>query len=278
MSATAATPATHPAVPWRRIQFVELEDLPWFPAPWRDAGTSYLNLMVTVSGQAKLLVPKLAEAIERSGATRIVDLCAGGGGPLPVLMRGLTERGLHVQAVVTDLYPNLPALNRLAEASDGLIRVEHRPVDAANVPADLPGLRVIFNAFHHLPTPVAQSVLASAVKDNQPIVIMEVVERSALQLIGMIFAPIFFLLALPFLRPFRWSWVFWTYIIPVLPLFIFWDGVVSTLRIYSVGELHELVSRLDAPGWTWDIGQIPLGSAPAKATYLVGLPPRQGVS
>jgi hypothetical protein len=89
----------------------------------------------------------------------------------------------------------------------------------------------------------------------------------------MFLAPLNFCLTLPLQRPFRWTWLPFTFILPLIPAFILWDGVVSWLRIWSVGELKELVAELDAPGWSWDIGLIKLGKAPAHATYLVGYPP-----
>lgn len=259
-------------IPWPRVQLVELEDLPWWPAVWRDAGTTFLQFMVTASGHAALLAPKLAEALRRSGQERLVDLCAGGGGPLWTILEALGREGLRPQAVITDLFPNRGAFERMAALSGGQITPELRPVNAADVPADLAGLRVVFNAFHHLPPDVARGVLASAVRDRQPIAIFEVVNREPLSLLGMLFAPLTFTLSLPFLRPFRWAWVLWT-LIPVLPLFVLWDGVVSWLRIYTAPELRAMVQTLDAPGWTWDIGTIRLGKAPGHAVYLVGLPP-----
>lgn len=264
---------TTPPVRWRRLQLVELEDQPWFPAVLRDAGTSFLRFMVSVSGHARHLAPKVAEALERSGQDRLVDLCAGGGGPLPVILAELRRLGHTPQAVVTDLYPNRPAFERLAQESGGQIVPELRPVDASAVPADLRGLRVIFNAFHHLPPPLARQVLQDAARAGQPIAIFEVVSREPLSLLGMFLAPLNFVLTLPFLRPFQWSWVLWT-LLPVLPLFVLWDGVVSWLRIYSEPELHELVAGLDAPGWTWEIGRTRLGAPPAHATWLLGLPPQ----
>ena len=43
-------------------------------------------------------------------------------------------------------------------------------------------------------------------------------------------------LATPFIRPFRWSRLFWTYVIPLVPLTCWWDGVVSQLRAYTPAE------------------------------------------
>lgn len=266
--------STREAVWWPRMQLVELEDLPWFPSVMRDAGTAFIALAARVAGHAAMLVPKIEEALARSGTTDLVDLCVGGGGPLPVVVASLRARGWTGTAWASDLYPNRPAMARLAAESDGAIRPRPDPVDATAVPADLPGLRVIFNAFHHFPPDKARAVLEDAVRSGRPIAVFEIVSREPLPLLGLLMSPLNFALALPFLRPFHWAWVPLTYVVPALPAFVFWDGIVSWLRIYSVGELQALVADLDAPGWTWDIGRIQLGSAPAHATYLVGVPPR----
>jgi len=191
-------------------------------------------------------------------------------------MRELADKGLSVKAVLTDLYPNLPAFARVSSAHRELIELRSEPVDATNVPASLDGLRVMFNAFHHFKPELATAVLQDAAAKKQPIAIFEVVSREALSLVGMFLSPLNFALSVPFLRPFQWSWLLFTYVVPVLPAFVLWDGLVSWLRIYSEAELCELTSRIETPpGWTWDMGRIRLGNAPAHATYLIGLPPKQ---
>jgi hypothetical protein len=264
---------TEESVWWPRVQLVELEDLPWFPTLLRDAGTAYIALAGRAAGHAALLIPKVDEALERSGKDRLLDLCAGGGGPLPVVVEGLRASGRDVTAQVSDLYPNVDALQRVADASGGAITARLTPVNATAVPDDLDGLRVIFNAFHHFPPEVARQVLGDAVRAGQPIAVFEILSREPLPLVGLLLSPLTFALSLPFLRPFRLAWVPLTFLVPVLPAFVIWDGIVSWLRIYGVGELQRLVKSLDAPGWTWDIGRIRLGGAPAHATYLVGYPP-----
>ena len=67
----------------RRRHLVELEDLPWWPRVFRDAATDYL---VTAIRHARVYdghAPRLAAAVKRAGADRIIDLCSGGGGPSP---------------------------------------------------------------------------------------------------------------------------------------------------------------------------------------------------
>ena len=73
----------------------------------------------------------------------------------------------------------------------------------------------------------------------------------------------------PFVRPFRWSRLLFTYLIPLIPLLVLFDGTVSMLRIYQPDELRALVAGV--PGqesYTWDIGEAP-GLGPI---HLVGTP------
>ena len=57
----------------------------------------------------------LANAVKQSGATRIVDLCSGSGGPLPcVLNKMRAEYGLPLlRGVLTDIFPHPDAWDRL---------------------------------------------------------------------------------------------------------------------------------------------------------------------
>lgn len=259
----------------RRIQLVELEDQPWFPRAWRDAGTAYLELAARLAGHSALLAPALERVLRACGAKRIVDLCSGGGGPVVAITEELARRGDRVEVLLTDFYPNLPAFERARERSGGRIDFSTAPVDATRVPAELTGLRTIWNAFHHFRPESAARILADAADARQPIAVFEIVGREPASILGILFAPILFALALPFLRPFNWTWLPFTYLVPVLPLFVLWDGLVSCLRVYMPADLRALLERLEPrhrDAYAWEIAQVRLGAAPTHATVLVGLP------
>ena len=76
----------------------------------------------------------------------------------------------------------------------------------------------------------------------------------------------------PFIRPFRWSRLFFTYVLPIVPLASIWDRVVSCLRVYSPEEMRELVQSLGPNDYGWDIGRLAVKNAPTKLTYLIGRP------
>jgi hypothetical protein len=147
------------------------------------------------------------------------------------------------------------------------------PVDATAVAAERPGLRTFFNAFHHFRPDLARRILARAVETGRPIAVVEVLSRSVLAVVGILLAPLFVMLSLPFLRPFRWAWIPFTYLVPVIPLFVLWDGIVSVLRIYDEGELRALAAEADPDGrFDWQVETIPMPPAPVPGVALVGVP------
>ena len=70
----------------KRIHLFELEDQPWFPRIIRDLTTDYLHFMQTALKLEGALLPLVERALRESGTNRIVDLCSGGSGPVPLLV------------------------------------------------------------------------------------------------------------------------------------------------------------------------------------------------
>ena len=61
--------------------------------------------------------------------------------------------------------------------------------------------------------------------------------------------------------------------LPLIPLVLLFDGIVSVLRTYSVAELEELVASVEADeGWEWRTGTLRIGSSPLTITMLTGRP------
>lgn len=235
------------------MHLVEIHDLPWCPPSLRNALTDFLAFALDVPRAYGPAGPLLRDAARRSGARRIVDLCSGAGGPWRRLGAVV---GLPV--TLTDLYPHRHAA------------LHPEPVDARAVPASLDGLRTLFTSFHHFRPHEARAILENAVTRRQGIAIFEVARRAPLDLLVVTLTWLGVVLALPFIRPFRWSRLFWTYLPPVLPLVGTFDAIVSCLRWYSPAELRELVAGLDS--YDWDIGERRAPLSPLRMTYLIGVP------
>lgn len=256
-----------------RLHLVELEDLPWFPAPVRDAATGYLQMMIHQSDAFGPAVPLLSDAISRTGAGRIVDLCSGGGGPWRRLSAALRDAGVSRPVLLTDRYPNVGAVHAVNGGDTAVpVALHPAPVDATQVPSSLDGFRTMFSAFHHFRPHDARAVLADAVADGAPIAIFERTKRNLTCFLLMLVTPLFVLLGMPAVRPFRVTNLLFTYLIPLVPIVVIWDGIVSTLRTYSVEELRALVASV--PGqeqFDWSIGEA-AGRGPLPMLYLVGTP------
>lgn len=254
----------------RRFHLIELEDQSWFPGVIRDLATDYLQFMAAAFRMDRAMAPTIRRVLDENATTSIVDLCSGGSGPMLLLVKDLAADGVPVRATLTDLYPNVPAFEAIASQSGGLITFETSSVDARDVPATLKGLRTIFNGFHHLRPEDARSVLHAAAAAHQPIAIFEISERSWRTLIPILLTPLFVWIATPFMRPFLWRRLFWTYPVPAVPCTCLWDGAVSQLRAYTLDELRALCEG-SAP-MRWDVGQIPIVKGRGHLTYLVGSP------
>ena len=134
----------------------------------------------------------------------------------------------------------------------------------------------MFSSFHHFPPDEARAILQSAVDARQGIGIFEITSRSA-SAVGMMF--LWFLtpfLFTPTIRPFRWSRLFYTYVLPIIPLVLLIDGLVSCFRTYQPQELRQLVDSLATSEYRWEIGKQSgtLGALPV--TYLIGFPRDRG--
>lgn len=262
----------------RRLHLFEFEDLPWFPSAVRDCMTDFLGFMGSMRHAAlpyRGFAARLGAALSRTGDGTVVDLCSGTGGPALTIARLLeAEHGRRVRLVLTDLYPNVRRLNEVRSDTACHVEFSPQPVDAASVPESLRGFRLICNGFHHLAPERARACLQDAVDKRQGIAIAELVDRSPASLFLVAVGVSAQLAVTPFIRPWRARRFLFTYALPVAPLCTLWDGVVSCLRAYDVGELERLVQSLRGNDYDWEIGRLPVPKMPAKVTYLIGSPRR----
>lgn len=254
---------------------MEIHDQLWCPVSLRDALTDNLQFYLNLGNHYAPVVPLLRRALKRTGARRIVDLCSGGGGPWLRLHRALDAEGEQaIDVVLTDKFPNHAALEWARAATAGRVHFYPDPVDATRVPAGLDGFRTLFTSFHHFRPEEARAILRDAVLNRQGVAVFEVTARRPIAILAGVMVPLLVLLSAPFIRPFRWSRLAWTYLPPVLPIVATFDGIVSCLRTYDPAELRVLTAGLTDDGYTWEIGELPGWRSPVPVTYLIGVPGR----
>ncbi|WP_298535468.1 hypothetical protein [uncultured Algibacter sp.] len=253
-----------------RIHLFEFEDQKWFPESIRNYGTDFLQFLSNKTKLYKPIISVIKKGLKKANTNTIIDLASGGGGGLLWLNSKLKKDIPNLKIVLTDYFPNISAFKYTVEQSDNFSYIS-TSVDAKNVPDDLKGLRTQFLSLHHFKPNDAHKILQNAVNSNSSIAVFEAQERSVPSIIAMLFSPLSVLFTTPFIRPFKLGRIIFTYLIPIVPLFVLWDGIVSCLRTYSIKEMQEIVNQLkNKEQFHWEIERVKSG--PGVILYLLGTP------
>ncbi len=252
-----------------RVHVFEFEDQGWFPTFLRNYATDFLQFLSNQTKMYKPILPILVKALRESNTNQIIDLGSGGGGGLIWLNSQLKKDVPNLKIVLTDFYPNISAFEFTKKKADNFEFIK-TPVDARNVPPELKGLRTQFLSLHHFNPDDAKQILQNSIDTNSSIAIFEAQERSIPSILAMLFSPISVLLTTPFIRPFTVGRIIFTYLIPIVPLVVVWDGLVSSLRTYSVNEMNALIENLnEKEKYNWEVNKVKSG--PGAILYLIGI-------
>lgn len=254
-----------------RIHLVEFEDLGWFPKNIRNYMTDFLQFVANRFDFYKTITPVLKKGVSVSGTNTIIDLASGGGGGWLKLSEHVAEEMPEVTVCLTDFYPNIPAFERTKLKNPTVFSYETHSVNALNVPSHLKGLRTQFLSLHHFRPDDAQQIFQNAVDARSPIAIFEAQRRTVGDFIKFFFSPLNVLFVTPLIRPFSFGRIFFTYLIPIVPIFVWWDGLVSVLRTYSDKEIHGLIAKLrNGDTFEWEVSCVKSGQV--KIYYVLGIP------
>lgn len=254
----------------KRIHLFEFEDQQWFPVFLRNYVTDFLQFLSNKAKVYKPIIEVIHTTLSKNDTKNIIDLGSGSGGGLLWLSNELKKANPDLRILLTDFYPNTAAFEYIKKQSD-IFSYYSDPVDAKNVPEDLIGLRTQFLSFHHFRPEEGKMIVQNAVDAQQPIAIFEIQDRSISSLITMLFSPISVLIMTPFIQPFRIGRLVFTYLIPVVPMVVLWDGMVSCLRTYSVDEMRALIDSIDnkeSYDWKFDKKKSKTGFV----IYMTGTP------
>jgi hypothetical protein len=268
----------------KRIHGFEFLDAPWYPQSFRCIQTDYLQFTQYISTLLMgidALIPIFRKAFHHTETREIVDLCSGGTGSWIRLKGQFRQAGLDLTVTLTDKYPNPKALDQWPPEMRNGITYRKEPVDAANVPVELKGMRTLFAGFHHFPPDQAGNILRDAYEKGVPIGIFDPpsLRTPAGMLLLLLLLPVTPLLVFfsywlvtPFIRPRTIQRFLWTYLLPIVPAVTVWDGVVSFLRPYTIRELKQLTDTLQSAEYVWESGTVMLG---IPLIYLLGFPVRR---
>ena len=186
----------------------------------------------------------------------ILDFCSGSGGPISSI-EALVNASRAAQGkpavdfVLSDLHPPLQDWEALERTSPH-IRYVPRPVDATNPPPPMTPspheqlvrkrIHLFCLSFHHFDDEAAYKILRNTVNNADAFAVLELQERrlSSVLMMVLLGLSVFHIVLLHYWR--RPAFLFWTWIMPVLPALLWFDGTVSSLRTRTIEEMKGLVS------------------------------------
>ncbi len=239
------------------LHLFEFEDQDWFPQVLRDYQTAFLAALARYGGLYQSVPPTIP------AVARIADLASGAGDPAVLCTAALRKEGTVLE--LTDKFPHLDAPLRYGDKQGLSYRSEALDILTDGWPqADC---YVMFNAFHHFSPPERKHILHKLSKSGAELCVYEPLQRDVLTALKVLLATLLgpFLLV-PFIRPFSWRRLFFTYILPIGVFVTFWDGMVSVLRALSYRDIRALALQSSELGIS--MSHSTLQEPFARITYL----------
>jgi hypothetical protein len=226
----------------RRKQITQLINTKWCPGLIKQLCFEFLNWFVVKVNATKPFIPIIENVLIESKTSNIINLEA--------------NIGAGIETVK-------PFLNKH-------LAITTIPLSKINTQQQR-GMYLFVNSFHQLPAISAKKTLEEIAKSGNPVVVVEGNNDSLWQLVGMtIFLPVAVILSAPFVKPFRWTRILFTYIIPVLPVIMVIDGCIGLLKLYNPKDLNKLTSSIKVPDYKWTTGKKDNGRG-GKIIYLTGI-------
>lgn len=254
-----------------RISLFEFNDQPWYPKRFRGYLTDILGFFISKKNLYDPVNNLVKNTLQQLNCHEIVDLCSGSGEPALQLRESLINDIPEIKLILTDKFPDQKKIKEFSKYGAS-IQYKDQSIDATNFPKDLKGFRTLFSSFHHFNPQKAKQILQDAVNNEAPIGIFEFTERTWVGLFFTVFATIQALIITPFIKPFSIQRLFWTYILPIFPVTLLWDGLVSNLRSYHHHELKKLSSDLTNNTYHWASGKLTHKDGLNTVVYLIGYP------
>jgi hypothetical protein len=211
----------------------ELEDYSWFPPVLRNFQLEYIGFVVTTFKLYDVFVNYINTL--PLPVQSMTDLCSGSGEPAISIFR---KCRCFSSLSLSDKYPNVSKLND-SRVPDGILRADVLAMEFKHGT-----YYTMFNAFHHFKDEEKLKIAQNIQISGSTAFIVEILEPTLWCLLKVVFmTTVGCLLLTPFIHPFSWKRLFFTYILPVNILTIAFDGIVSVLKSRSIKQYQTLFAH-----------------------------------
>ena len=263
----------------KRIELFEFEDLEWLPKVLRSSITNLIVVFHKLMGTSEVISELILKAKSKNNFAQIVDLGSGSGGVMPEVFKQISKDDEKLKLLLTDLHPNLEFTKEIENLKNQNIEYDSNSVNAENMDNVPGGLKTMIASFHHMPPNTAKKILKSAEENKEPILIYEVAKNSIPVIAWCLFLPISLMILILmslvmtlFVRPLKLSQLFFTYLIPIIPLIYAWDGQASLMRTYTFEDVKELIGNSNENDYVWTIDDAQKTNGKKLGYFILGYP------
>lgn len=252
----------------------EIHDYKFAPAFLRNGLTDFLSFLLL---RYSIYVPTISlfkKVFTATGCYHIVDLCSGGGGPyqqlLPLMNQQVSDQ---VTLSLTDIKPNLPAFLHLKAQFPNQVDYTAESVDLRSFNMNKKGVLTLFSSFHHFSEDDVINLLTNTARQKLPICVFEFTEnRFSRYVMDLLAVPLSVLIFMPRVKNFSILRLIFTYILPIFPIMICVDSLISNFYSYSPQHLKHIATQIESSYYHWESGKIKSGLRFFNITYLIGYP------
>lgn len=224
-----------------RAQLFEFDDQPWLPQTLRRI---YMEILGNNVFRVAPFKACLLNDLDNHDVKVIHALCSGDGQFIFYLYK-LLEKDRKARFVLSDLFPLLDDYARIKALTGGDIDFVPMPVDATQIQPACGDWLLMAGSLHHLREEQVRAVFERVVANDGVLVMMENHDRSYAQALKLlIILPIYSILVSIFGRPFKLDKLLFGALLPIVPLMILADGIVSNFRSYRLSDLQRIVEKL----------------------------------
>ena len=219
------------------MKLKELEDYHWFPAVLRKYQMEFIGILVSRFHLYSKVTGIIQSDMEGQGLIQIEDLCSGSGLPAIYIHHHLTIPGLTT--TLTDKFP------QKITTPKGIF-YKNEAVDMNTLLAFSEKYYTLYNAFHHFNSEEQKTIVRKIIENKSNLLIVEIVQPSILSFLHVTLASTLGVIFMcPFIKPFDWKRIFFTYIIPINLITVLTDGFISILKSKTKKQYEDWKSNLN---------------------------------
>lgn len=236
----------------KRLHLFEFCDQTWLKGTWREAYLDGLNTTFKMFKFHDDLTKPFNAWLTKSKSNHVLELCSGGGGPIDTLIKNRDPNSKEeLKITLSDLTPDLKAFEAVKNKYPNHIEYVKTSTDATNTKELNANLIFMCSSFHHFSPEMAKKILLNASKNSNGIFIREILSRNFFNMISSVFNLLPLMLTPFFSGRFTFFKFLITTIVPIVPLMIIFDGIVSVFRTYTTEEIMAMMPEEMKKNWQW---------------------------